>query len=391
MPMTPKIKVCMIAYAEYGPDARINAYVRSIEQMGGSVDVFVLREGGKRGYEEKGRSRIFYLANKYQGTNTALYISSYLIFFIKAFLKVSYMTIKERYEAAHIHNMPNFIIYAAIIAKVLGVRLLLDVHDLMPVNYMVKFNVSEEHILIKLLIMEQRISAWLASHVLCADHMQKSYLERVCKIPAGKITVIMNLPHEETFRSIIKPRSDTKFRLIYHGTIAKRLGIDIILEAIHLVGDEVPVHLSIYGSGDFLPEVLSLADTLGLDGKVYFSRAFFPAEKIAEMVGGMDLGVIGNRRSLATEKFMMPVKLLEYVYLRIPVVAPRLEIIQSYFDERMLKYYEPENAADLAKSIVELYKCPKERDSFVKNASSFYERRSWKTQAAEYVKLLSGL
>ena len=86
-----------------------------------------------------------------------------------------------------------------------------------------------------------------------------------------------------------------------------------------------------------------------------------------------------------------PVKLLEYVYLRIPVVAPRLEIIQSYFDERMLKYYEPENAADLAKSIVELYKCPKERDSFVKNASSFYERRSWKTQAAEYVKLLSGL
>lgn len=390
MAMTTRIKVCMIAYAEYGCDARIKAYVRSIEQAGGSVDIFALREAGKIGYEELGSSRVFYLTSKYQGRNTLFYISSYLIFSLKAFLKVSYMAIKERYEAVHVHNMPNFIICTAVVAKLLGAKLLLDVHDLMPVNYMVKFNVSEENILIKLLIAEQKVSAWIASYVLCADHMQKRYLESVCKIPAGKITVIMNLPHEETFRAIIKPRSDNKFKLIYHGTIAKRLGIDIMLKAISLVGGEIPVHLSIYGSGDFLPEALSLADTLGLDGKVYFSKSFFPAEKIAEMVGGMDLGVIGNRRSLATERFMMPVKLLEYTYLRIPVVAPRLEIIQSYFDERMIKYYEPENAGDLARCVVELYQRPEERDAFVKNASSFYEKRSWKTQAAEYVKLLTG-
>lgn len=390
MEMTPRIRICMIAYAEYSCDARIKAYVRSIEQVGGSVDIFALREAGKSGHEELGSSRVYYVANKYQGTNTLLYISSYLIFSIKVLLRVSYMAFKERYEAAHIHNMPNFIIYTALVAKLLGARLILDVHDLMPVNYMVKFNVNEKNILIKLLIVEQRVSAWVASYVLCADHMQKSYLEDVCRIPAAKITVIMNLPHEETFRPMIKSRSDTKFRLIYHGTIAKRLGIDIMLNAIYLIGGEVPVHLSIYGSGDFLPEALSLADTLGLDGKVYFSKAFFPAEKIVEMVSGMDLGVVGNRRSLATEKFMMPVKLLEYTYLKIPVVAPRLEIIQSYFNERMIKYYEPENADDLARCIVELYKCPGERDSFVKNASSFYEKHSWKTQATEYVKLLSG-
>jgi glycosyltransferase involved in cell wall biosynthesis len=379
----------MIAYAEYGPDARIKAYVRSIEEAGGSVDIFVLREGGKSRDEGNGGSRVFYLAKKYQGANTTLYISSYMIFFIKAFLKISYMAIKERYDVAHIHNMPNFIIYSAIVAKLLGARLLLDVHDLMPVNYMVKFNVGEENIVIKLLIMEQRVSAWLASHVLCADHMQKKYLESACGIPADKITVIMNLPHEETFRPIIATKPDNKFNLIYHGTIAKRLGIDIMLRALSLVGSEVPVHLSIYGAGDFLPEALRLADTLRLDEKVYFSKAFFPAERIPEIVSSMHLGIVGNRRSLATERYMMPVKLLEYVYLKIPVVAPKLEIIQSYFDDRMIKYYEPENATDLARCIVELYQRPEERDAFVKNASSFYEKRSWKTQAAEYLELLS--
>jgi glycosyltransferase involved in cell wall biosynthesis len=387
--MTRTKKVGMIAYAQYGPDARIKAYVRSIEQAGGSVDIFALQEATKEGYKQVENTRVFYLSKKYQGTSSLLYVFSYLVFFIKALLRVSYHAIKERYVAVHVHNMPNFIIYAAIIAKLMGAKLLLDVHDLMTVNYMVKFNVTEESILTKLLIMEQRASAWLATRILCADHKQKSYLERVCNIPSDKVTVIMNLPHEDTFQVTKRQKPDGKFKLVYHGTIAQRLGIDILIKAISLIGDEAPIHLSIYGSGDFLPEALRLADTLGLNGKIHFSKAFFPAEKIADMVGGMDLGVVGNRRSLATAKFMMPVKILEYVYLKIPVVAPRLEVIQSYFDEQMLKYYEPENTEDLARCIVQLFKCPEERERLVNNASNFYAKRSWKTQAEEYLKLLS--
>jgi glycosyltransferase involved in cell wall biosynthesis len=200
----------------------------------------------------------------------------------------------------------------------------------------------------------------------------------------------MNLPNEEIFRPLTKERvSSDKFRLVYHGTIAKRLGIDIMLEALSKIGNDIPIHLSIYGAGDFLDDAMRLANTLGLNGKVHFSKTFFPAEMIREMVKDMDLGIIANRRSLATDRYMMPVKLLEYVFLKIPVVAPRLEIIQSYFDESMVKYYEPENTDDLAKCIVELYKTPKERASLVTRASRFYEEHSWKTQAEEYLELVS--
>jgi len=384
----PNMKICMIAYAEYGPDARIKAYVRSIEQIGGFVDVLVLQERATGGLDTIGNSRVFHLTSKYQGGSTICYILSYLRFFLKSFWKMSHMAIRERYETVHVHNMPNFIVFAAIVPKLLGAKVLLDVHDLMPVNYMVKFNVGEDHWLIRLLVVEQRVSAWFASHILCADHMQKNYLERVCGIRGDKITVIMNLPHEETFQPLHKQRSNAQFRLIYHGTIAKRLGIDILLKAIAKIGDEIPVHLSIYGAGDYLPEALSLAETLGLDKKVYFSKAFFPAENVAEMVSGMDVGVVGNRRSLATERFMMPVKLLEYVYLKIPVVAPRLEIIRSYFDEGMLKFYEPENVDDLARCIVELYRSPQERERLVGNALTFYEKHSWKIQAKQYLTLI---
>lgn len=384
-----KMKVCMIAYSQYFRDARIKRYVKSIEEEGGEVDILALQENQRKRCDRIGNSRIFYLTTKYQGSNGFLYAWSYLGYFLACFFKVTSLYLKERYCTVHVHNMPNFIVFAAILPKLLGSKIILDVHDVMAANYAAKFS-GRSGLMVKCLIFEQRVSALFASHVLCADHMQKEYLHTVCQIPAEKINVMLNLPDEKLFRPSKRREPDGLFRLIYHGTIAKRLGIDIILEAIAKIGDEIPVHLSIYGSGDFLPEAQTLSERLGLGKKVYFSGSFFPVEMVPEMVNGMDLGIIGNRKTSATDRFMMPVKLLEYVYLRKPVVAPRLKIIQSYFDEEMIRYYEPENVDELAGCIVDLYRNPGERESIVLKASKFYEKHSWEMQKKEYLKILCG-
>jgi glycosyltransferase involved in cell wall biosynthesis len=131
-----------------------------------------------------------------------------------------------------------------------------------------------------------------------------------------------------------------------------------------------------------------LRNELGLEENVFFSKTFFPVEKIPELVATMDVGVVPNRSNSATDKFMLPVKLMEYVYLQIPVIAPRLSIIKYYFDETMIKYFEPENVDDLGKCITDLYKNPNERISLVKNANVFFEKYSWKKQEKEYLRLL---
>jgi glycosyltransferase involved in cell wall biosynthesis len=56
-----------------------------------------------------------------------------------------------------------------------------------------------------------------------------------------------------------------------------------------------------------------------------------------------------------------------------------------------VKYYEPEDAADLARCIAELYRSPQERARLVRNASKFYEEHNWRRQAEVYVGLLSGV
>lgn len=382
------MKVCMLAYATYFTDARIKAYVKTLAVNGISSDVIALKEKGKGGKGVIENGEIFYLMKKYQGGNSLQYIANYLVFFIVAFFKLSFLYFRKKYKIIHVHNMPNFLVFAAIIPKLLGAKLILDVHDIMTANYMVKFSINDANWIIKILKIEQKISASFVDYIICADHMQRELLIKY-GIPERKINVIMNVPNEEIFRPVKQNKSKAKdFNIVYHGTIAKRLGIDILLKAIELIKDKIPVRMNIYGEGDFLNEVLNLSKELNLEDCVYFSKSFFPVEKIPEIVGEMDVGVVPNRKNIATDHYMMPVKLMEYVYLQIPVVAPRLQVITHYFDESMIKFYQPEDIEDLARCFFELYHDKKERMSLVNNANKFIEKYNWTSQALGYLNII---
>jgi glycosyltransferase involved in cell wall biosynthesis len=383
------MNVCMLAYAHYINDARIKSYVRTLEDEGHQVDVIALQADGESAVEGRPAGTIFRVMRKYQGQSTLMYIRSYLRFFLKSSLLLARRSFRHRYDVVHVHNMPNVLVFAAIVPKIFGAKLMLDVHDLMTVNYMAKFNTGENALPVRVLRVEQWLSAMFADHLFCADHNQQDYLVEHCGVAEPKITVLMNLPNVELFKSTPPAKNREAFRIVYHGTIAHRLGIDLIVRAMAKVVARVPAELWIYGSGDYLPEALALSSQLGLDGKVHFSRTFFPVEQIPEIVSGMDLGIIGNRRNVACDRYMLPVKLLEYVYLGVPVVAPRLSVISRYFDDTMVRYYEPENVEQMADSIVELFHDQKDRERLARTASTFYEKHNFKAQADRYLDRLT--
>jgi glycosyltransferase involved in cell wall biosynthesis len=382
------MNVCMLAYAHYINDARIKSYVRTLEDQGHRVDVIALRDDESE-IDVLRTGNIFYVMSKYQGQSTLMYVWSYLKFFLKSLFFLTFRSFRHRYDVVHVHNMPNVLVFAAIVPKMLGARVMLDIHDLMTANYMAKFSVGENDWPIKALKIEQRLSAMFADHVFCADHNQQDYLVEYCGVARQKITVLMNLPNVDMFMPVTTEKRDDVFRIVYHGTIAHRLGIDLIVRAVARVANRIPVELWIYGSGDYLPEALELSSQLGLDGKVHFSRKFFPVEQIPQMVSGMDLGIIGNRRNLACDRYMLPVKLLEYVYLGVPVVAPRLAVIARYFDDTMVRYYEPENLEQMADAIVELYQEREKREHLARTALMFYQDHNPQVQADRYLDLLT--
>ena len=104
----------------------------------------------------------------------------------------------------------------------------------------------------------------------------------------------------------------------------------------------------------------------------------------------MDIGIIGNRKDMATE-LMLPVKMLEYIAMGIPVVAPKLKTIEYYFNEKMLCFYEPENVESMADAIYKLYKDEKLRKKQAKNAKTFLDKYGWETHKMDLINLYRNL
>jgi glycosyltransferase involved in cell wall biosynthesis len=371
-------KICMVAYTNYLTDARPRREAETLVRRGDQVDFVALADDGSTPIENVNGVRLLRLRqHRYRGSSGLSYAFAYIRFLIAASLRVLRLFQRERYDIIYVHTMPDILVLAGLIPKRLGAKIVLNIHDMMPELYMSKFGISKEHWLIRLLVLQEQASILLADKVICVHHPHRDVLvDRGA--PFGKITVLPNVPDPRIMGSTASiTQVSGAFRIVYHGTIARRLGLDLAVEAFEKVAASCPgAQLEIFGDGDAAESLQSQIAASSISGRVCFSRKMFRVESIAEMIQGAAVGIVPNRRDAATE-YMLPVKLLEYVHLGIPVIAPRLRAIQYYFHENQVAYYEPGNVEDLAACIERLYRNSAERESLARQAAVFAQKFNW--------------
>jgi len=329
---------------------------------------------------------------KYRGKNLLAYLASYGCFLLRASLVCLRRLWRSELDAVHVHNMPNFLIFAALLPRIAGKTVILDIHDNIPERFAEKFR-RAPRMVFSLLTLEERASALLPQAVICVNHPQRDLLVRH-GIPAQQVFVSMNLPDPRLFprgRAEARDASCGSFRLIYHGTMVKRLGVDLVLHAVRLLSSRIPnIELHLWGGGDDLEEFQDLAASLGVGDRVRFKPGGVPLEKLHRELSVMHVGVIGNRRNSATQ-VMLPVKMLEYVTLGIPVVAPKLKAIQYYFPPESVAYYEPDNSEAMAEAIEKLWLDAGIRERQSRKALEFVDTYCWEKQGKELVDLYRSL
>jgi glycosyltransferase involved in cell wall biosynthesis len=101
-----------------------------------------------------------------------------------------------------------------------------------------------------------------------------------------------------------------------------------------------------------MAELQRLARELKVSDIVTFEGAL-PIEHLARSLEQASVGLVPNHASSATH-LMLPVKLLEYATLGVPVISADLRTVRQYFGDS-LRYFEPGNATELADAIVNLY------------------------------------
>lgn len=379
--------VCVVAYGEYYTDARAKNHVRALLDAGYEVDVFAL---GQRQAPEPGL-RVTLLMSKVVSQRALPYLFSQLRFLLTAIARIGLASLSRRYAVIHVHNMPDFVVFSALVPRLLGARVILDVRDTMPEAFATKFNLELDHPLIRVIRVEERVSAAFSDLVITTNELHRETLIEH-GIPARKIAIMMNLGHPSIFRP--KPRSirKTGLRLAYHGTITERLGLDLVIEAIHRARPTCPgLRFLLLGDGEFMPTVRSLIATYNLED-VVTCGGWVPLERLPERLADVDVGVVGNR--LSTERhrnWMLPHKMLEYAAMEIPTIAPRLRVISHYFDERNSVLYTPDDPADLARAIQEVHHHPERLEELRDGLCAFNASYSWSTMEGRYLKLVTDL
>jgi glycosyltransferase involved in cell wall biosynthesis len=386
-------RVCMVAYTYYPTDSRVRREAEALVDRGDSVDVISL---GKVGEE---RTRVLHgvtviqpLAGRYRGPRPGKYLVNYLLFFAAASLRLAMLHLKDPYQVVQVHTMPDFMVFAAIIPKLLGARVILDVHDLMPELYQSKFRLPERHWLIRFIRWVERTSIGFADRAIAVN---KPHLEALVHHgnPDRKFIILLNLPDPKVFgpnRRLHHAGKNCGFKMIYHGMVAERYGLGIVLQAIASLREEIRgLSLLVAGEGDGLPDLVELAGELGLSDCVEF-RGFVPLEDLVPTLLDADVGVVPLLLDSFT-KYVLPVKLLEYVALGTPAICARTQTIEEYFDDSMVQYFTPGDAGELANCIRLLYGDPEKRERLGANADRFNGEHAWEQEKHIYYEMVDGL
>lgn len=387
--------VCILLQNFYDIDIRVRRKAEALVAAGYSVDVFALRgRNGQKNYSLKGVNVYTVSLGKKRGS-LARYAFEYLAFFVWCLFRVTLQMPKRRYAIVDVNTLPDFLIFAGVFARWMGAKLVLDMHEITPEFYMSKYGIGESSWLIRILTFVEKISFKFADHVITINEPITELLVNR-GLDQNRTTVITNAADEAQFTSYSKSaaaeqaKRSAKFVLMYHGTLTSLYGLDIAIEAFAIAQSEMPgAEFWILGGGPEAENLKTLARQHGIESKVKLLGMVSPAE-IPSWLEQSDVGVLPIRRDVFLE-YASPNKLAEYIIMGKPVIISKLRAIQHYFTDQALAFFEPNDAADLAKQMIHVFGNPELRVAMPKQAKMEYAPIRWEIMKQRYLSMMEAV
>jgi hypothetical protein len=114
-------------------DARVRREAEAVASIpGNSVTILSLKEKETPRTLDMNGVKIQELdIAKYRGKSGVTYIFSYILFTLLAFVECTKQFFRKSLDVLHVHNMPNFLVFAGLIPFLSGKPIILDIHDTM--------------------------------------------------------------------------------------------------------------------------------------------------------------------------------------------------------------------------------------------------------------------
>jgi len=385
-----RLRVCSVAYTLYESDSRVMRYNEALAARGDFVDVIALRVPGKpRTTRTRGVLVTGIQTRNFTERSPLSYLARIVLFFVRASSVLSWRQLRKRYDIVHVHSVPDFLVFTAWLPKLMGAKLILDIHDVLPELYASKFGVSSDALIFKVLLLIEKVSIAFANHVITANDIWHNKLVSR-SVPAQKATVLLNFPDRTVFRPQGRVRHDGKSIMIYPGTLNRHQGLDIAIKAFDKIKDKFPeAEFHIYGVGPALPDLIRLVEKLGLQERIQF-KGVRTLHEIARAMEDADLGIVPKRKDgFGNEAFST--KTLEFMALGVPVIVSNTKVDAYYFDRSLVRFFRAEDTDDLAQAMLDMLNDRGARESLIRAGRQFVESNCWDVKKSLYFKLVDSL
>jgi glycosyltransferase involved in cell wall biosynthesis len=384
-------KVCMLAYTTYECDNRVRRYAEALADRGDQVDVIAL--SGNAASPERasiGGVRVHRIQHRdFDEQNKWTYAWRLLRFLWTSSLFLAKRHRQIRYDVIHVHNVPDFLAFAAWYPKWTGAKIILDIHDIVPELFVSKFNTKTKGLYVRLLKLIEKASTTFADYVLVSNHLwYKKLISR--SVPEHKCSVFLNHVDQAIFFRRHKTRDDGKTVILFPGSFQWHQGLDIAIEAFARLQEAIPnAELHLYGGGGVKRDLLLLAERLGMTDKVRFFDGI-ALDEMADVIANADLGVVPKRADSFGDQ-AYSTKIMEFMSQGVPVVASRTTIDTYYFDDRVVCFFPSGDVGAMASAMQKVIQDKAYRRSLIAGGYDYAERHGWNAKKSEYLGLIDWL
>ena len=385
------MKVCMVAYSFYESDNRVMRYAEALAARGDQVDVLSLARNDYAKVETINGVTVHRIQKRDKNERGKLsYLKRLLVFLARSSWYLATKHGRYPYDLIHVHSVPDFEVFAALIPKIAGAKVILDIHDIVPEFYASKFGVNKDSLAFQALKLIERGSAAFSDHVIIANHLWEKVLT-ARSVASSKCTTYLNYPDSRMFNAARRTRSaDGRIILLYPGTINWHQGLDIAIKAFDIIKNEVPeAEFHIYGEGNLKEQLTRMIEERSLQKRIKLMN-FLPLCEIAQIMANADIGIVPKRDdAFGGEAFST--KIFEFMALGVPVIAANTRIDRFYFNDSLVKFFQAGDERSLADAMLTMIHNHKLREDLASNAITYIAGQSWDIKKHDYLNLVDGL
>ncbi|HUA97326.1 MAG TPA: glycosyltransferase family 4 protein [Terracidiphilus sp.] len=385
----------MVVFSRFPADPRPRRAAEALLSQGMRLDLICEHDVTKPNREVRENFEILRIPIEHRRSHPLSYAYQYAAFTLYSAIVLAWRSLRQPYDLIYVHNMPDVLVLCALIPKLLGAKVILDQHDPMPELLSTIYNLDQSSFAHHLIRYLEKWSIKRADLVITvSETFKKVFAARSCG--PEKIQVIINAPDANLFpfrpaRSYPRRTPGQPLILMYHGLLENRNGLHVAVDALSLLRGRLPVaELRIYGkSTPYLERVMANVKALGLSEKIHYLGPK-DLEELANEIENCDVGIVPSPSNAFTQ-INTPTRILEYLALGKPVIAPSTQGVRDYFTGDSLFFFEAGNAQELAEQIEHVAFHSADAVATAERGQELYCAYAWELEKQRLVSLVAQL